>query len=299
MLDLKSMTTEKCNENSVGFSFMSIKDAIELMHKEDYEAVRCIEEEIDMIEKVISVTSDTLENGGRIIYIGAGTSGRLGLLDAVECPPTFGVDYNTVVGIIAGGKNAFVKAFEGAEDSKKYAVDDLKEHNLTSKDVVIGVAASGRTPYVIGGLEYANSIGAKTAAVVCNKNSEISKMCPLTIEVDAKAEVLTGSTRLKAGTATKLILNMISTISMIRVGKIYKNYMVDVKMSNEKLVKRGINIVSEVVGCSSDIAQETLSKTNNNVKEAIVMLLMDCDFEKAKEYLIKTKGHIKQGGDND
>ncbi len=293
MIDIAKLGTEQVNKNTTNFSEMSIQEAIQAMHQEDFNAVRCIEGEISMIEKVIEITSQALQNGGRIIYIGAGTSGRLGLLDAVECPPTFGVDYNTVVGLIAGGENAFIKAFEGAEDSKEFAVEDLRKLNLTNLDVVVGVAASGRTPYVIGGLEYAQSIGAKTCGVVCNKGSKIKEICPLTVEVDAGPEVLTGSTRLKAGTATKLVLNMISTISMMRLGKIYKNYMVDVKMTNEKLVARGIGIVVSVTGCSSQQAKDALEETNNNVKEAIVMLLLNCSSQEAKDTLIKNKGHIK------
>lgn len=294
MIDLTKMATEQTNAATTEFSSMSVKQAIEAMHQEDFNAVKCVEDQVNMIEQVIELAGDVLVAGGRIIYIGAGTSGRLGLLDAVECPPTFGVDYNTVVGLIAGGNNAFVKAFEGAEDSKEGAVKDLKSINLDSKDIVIGVAASGRTPYVIGGLEYAQSLGAKTAGLVCNRNSKIKDVCPLTIELETGPEVLTGSTRLKAGTATKLVLNMISTISMIKLGKIYKNYMVDVKMTNEKLVTRGISIVCSVTQCGEDEAKQALLETENNVKEAIVMILLGCDRLSAQQKLIETKGHIKK-----
>lgn len=294
MIDLSKMTTEQVNPNTVHLSAMSIREAITTMNQEDYNAVKCIESQIDMIEKVITITSDALENGGRIIYIGAGTSGRLGLLDAVECPPTFGVDYNTVVGLIAGGDNAFVKAVEGAEDSKQFAVDDLKKIGLNEKDVVIGVAASGRTPYVIGGLEYAASINAFTCGLVCNRSSEIEAMCEHTIVVEPGPEVLTGSTRLKAGTATKLVLNMISTISMIRIGKVYNNYMVDVKMSNQKLITRGINIICSVTDCSQETAQATLEKADGSVKTAIVMVLLDCDKDSAEKALCKAKGRIQE-----
>lgn len=294
MIDLSKMTTEQVNPNTVHLSAMSIREAVEVMNHEDYNAVKCIESQYDMIEKVITMTSDALEHGGRIIYIGAGTSGRLGLLDAVECPPTFGVDYNTVVGLIAGGDNAFVKAVEGAEDSKQFAIDDLKKINLSEKDVVIGVAASGRTPYVIGGLEYAKSIHAKTCGLVCNRNSEIEAMCKHTIVVEPGPEVLTGSTRLKAGTATKLVLNMISTISMIRIGKVYNNYMVDVKMSNQKLITRGINIICSVTDCSQEKAKATLVKADGSVKTAIVMVLLDCDKDCAEEALSKSKGRIQE-----
>lgn len=293
MIDLSKMTTERVNPNTTNFSAMSIREAIETMNHEDYNAVKCIEDQYEMIEKVICITSDALENGGRIIYMGAGTSGRLGLLDAVECPPTFGVNYDTVVGLIAGGDNAFVKAVEGAEDSKEFGVNDLKAISLNEKDVVIGIAASGRTPYVIGGLEYAQSIGAKICALVCNKNSAIKEICPLTIEVEPGPEVLTGSTRLKSGTATKLVLNMISTISMIRIGKIYHNYMVDVKMSNEKLVTRGTNIVCSVTGCEREAAQEALEKSEGGVRVAIVMILLNCSKEAAIAALDKVNGRIQ------
>lgn len=299
MIDLTKMATEQANNATTGFSEMSVKEAITAMHQEDYNAVKSVENQIDMIERVIEMTGDVLSNGGRIVYLGAGTSGRLGLLDAVECPPTFGVDYNTVLGLMAGGSNAFVKALEGAEDSKEYAVNDLKDIHLNEKDVVIGIAASGRTPYVIGGLEYASSIGAKTAGLVCNRNSKIKEICPLTIELETGPEVLTGSTRLKAGTATKLVLNMISTISMIKLGKIYKNYMVDVKMTNEKLVTRGTSIVCSVTQCSEEVAKEALLATENNVKEAIVMILLGCDRSMAQQKLIETKGHIMKKEDTE
>lgn len=230
---------------------------------------------------------------GRIIYIGAGTSGRLGLLDAVECPPTFGVDYNTVVGLIAGGERAFIKAVEGAEDSKEQAVEDLKGINFSKEDVLVGIAASGRTPYVIGAINYAKEIFAEVCAVVCNKNSEISKICKNIIEVEVGPEILTGSTRLKAGTATKMVLNMISTISMVNIGKVYKNYMVDVKTSNQKLMLRAKNIVKEVTGCSEEEANFVLEKSEGSAKIAIVMLLFNCDVNKAKEKLEKVNGRIQ------
>ncbi len=293
MVDLSKMSTERVNPNTTEFSSMGIREAIRVMNQENYYSVKCIEQQFDVLEKVIETTSEALERGGRIIYTGAGTSGRLGLLDAVECPPTFGVDDNTVIGLIAGGRDAFVEAVEGAEDSKELGVGDLKKIGLNEKDVVIGLAASGRTPYVIGGLEYAKEVGAKYCAVVCNRDSEISKICPLTVEAEPGPEVLTGSTRLKAGTTTKLILNMISTISMIRIGKIYKNYMVDVKMSNEKLITRGTNIVTEVTGCSADEAKKALSRSGGGVRTAIVMILLGCGKEEAEKALEKVNGRIQ------
>lgn len=293
MVDLSKMSTERVNPNTTEFSSMGIREAIRVMNQENYYSVKCIEQQFDVLEKVIETTSESLERGGRIIYTGAGTSGRLGLLDAVECPPTFGVDDNTVMGLIAGGRDAFVEAVEGAEDSKELGAEDLKKIGLNEKDVVIGLAASGRTPYVIGGLEYAKEVGAKYCAIVCNRGSEISKICPLTVEAEPGPEVLTGSTRLKAGTTTKLILNMISTISMIRIGKIYKNYMVDVKMSNEKLITRGTNIVAEVTGCSADEAKKALSRSGGRVRTAIVMILLGCEKEEAEKALEKVNGRIQ------
>lgn len=292
MIDLSEMPTETVNEHSNNLSSLNALEAVRLFNQEDLKAVKCIESQYENITRVIELTSYALSNEGRIIYMGAGTSGRLGLIDAVECPPTFGVDYNTVVGLIAGGENAFIKAEEGAEDSLEFGRVDLDKINLTNKDVVIGIAASGRTPYVIGGLNYAKGKGCKIGAIVCNYNSKIKEICESTIEIVPGPEVLTGSTRLKAGTATKLVLNMISTISMINQGKVFKNYMVDVKMSNAKLIQRGINIICAVTDCSEELAEEKLIESNNSVKEAIVMILLDCNHQSAKSQLEKANGYI-------
>lgn len=294
MIDLSKLTTEQENPRTKQLSAMGIREAIEIMNEENLQAVKCIESQYDRLERVIEMTSDALERGGRIVYIGAGTSGRIGLLDAVECPPTFGVDYETVIGLIAGGENAFVKAVEGAEDSKEQGRADLEAIHLSKEDVVIGLAASGRTPYVIGALEYARQIGAHRAAIVCNEKSPISQICPLTIEAIAGPEVLTGSTRLKAGTATKLICNMISTLSMIRIGKVYKNYMVDVKMTNEKLKTRGVNIVMSVTDCSKEQAQKALEMAQGQVRNAIVMILLGCSKEEAEAALEQAGGQIQK-----
>jgi len=294
MIDLSKLTTEQENPRTKQLSAMGIREAIEIMNEENLQAVKCIESQYDRLERVIEMTSDALERGGRIVYIGAGTSGRIGLLDAVECPPTFGVDYETVIGLIAGGENAFVKAVEGAEDSKEQGRADLEAIHLSKEDVVIGLAASGRTPYVIGALEYARQIGAHRAAIVCNEKSPISQICPLTIEAIAGPEVLTGSTRLKAGTATKLICNMISTLSMIRIGKVYKNYMVDVKMTNEKLNTRAVKIVMSVTDCSKEQAQKALEMAQGQVRNAIVMILLGCSKEEAEAALEQAGGQIQK-----
>jgi N-acetylmuramic acid 6-phosphate etherase len=293
MIDLSKLTTETENPVSKNLSAMTITDSIELFNKEDYKAVSCIESQYSNIEKVIKLTIKALESNGRIIYIGAGTSGRLGVLDAVECPPTFGVDYDRVIGLVAGGESAFGIPKEDIEDSAEIIVEDLKNVNLNSNDIVIGIAASGRTPYVISGLEYAKKIGSSYAAIVCNFDSDISKICENTIEIVPGPELLTGSTRLKSGTATKLVLNMISTIAMTQIGKVYKNYMVDVQLSNKKLVQRGINIICAVTECSNQLAEEKLNEADNSVKTAIVMILYNLDYEDAKLSLIKSFGKIE------
>ena len=219
---LKNVNTELRNPKSLGLDKMTISDAIGLMIEEEYNVIEALKDQHSNITDVINETSQALKKGGRIIYVGAGTSGRLGILDAVECSPTFSVDYNTVVGLIAGGEKAFIQAVEGAEDNPLFAHNDLKDISLNNKDIVIGIAASGRTPYVIGAFEYAKQIGAKSVAISCSKNAKISEYADLAIEAVPGPEVLTGSTRLKAGTTQKLILNMISTLSMVSVGKVYQ-----------------------------------------------------------------------------
>lgn len=294
MVDLTGMATETPNSRSSNLSAMSIAQAVDLMNKEDFNAVRAVSAARDRIIEVIEKASRALADQGRIIYIGAGTSGRLGVLDAVECPPTFGVDYNTVVGLIAGGENAFVKAKEGAEDSREQGELDLREIHLCSRDMVIGIAASGRTPYVLGALEYAMEIGCETGAIVCNADSPVADLCKTTIELLPGPEVLTGSTRLKAGTATKMVLNMISTISMVRQGKVYGNYMVDVKMTNEKLISRGIGIVQTLTKADQKTAREALAECDNEVKTAIVMILTHSTAARARKLLQAGHGHIEQ-----
>lgn len=294
MVDLNGMTTEENNPNSKEFSSLSVSEAVTLMNAEDMNAVRAVSAAHDQIVRVIEKSKAALMNGGRIIYTGAGTSGRLGVLDAVECPPTFGVDYNTVIGLIAGGENAFVKAKEGAEDSAQQGAADLSAIDLKPVDMVIGIAASGRTPYVLGALKYAMELGCPVGAIVCNAHSPIAALCPDTIELLPGPEVLTGSTRLKSGTATKMVLNMISTISMTGLGKIYGNYMVDVKMTNEKLLSRGIGIVQSLTGADQAQAVAALKASDQEVKTAIVMILTGSDADQARSLLKKAGGHIEE-----
>ncbi|MES5895661.1 MULTISPECIES: N-acetylmuramic acid 6-phosphate etherase [Bacillus cereus group] len=291
---LENLSTEHRNEKTTNLDEMSIKEVLQSMNEEDRTVALAVEKEIEQIEKVVQTVIKSFEEEGRLIYIGAGTSGRLGILDAVECPPTFGTDDKMVQGFIAGGLKAFTKAVEGAEDREELAEEDLKSIGLNEKDTVIGIAASGRTPYVIGGLKYASSVGASTASISCNKNAEISKYAKINVEVETGAEILTGSTRLKAGTAQKLVLNMISTASMIGVGKVYKNLMVDVQSTNEKLVERSKRIIVEATGVSYEVAAEYYEKANRNVKVAIVMVLLQCEYGEAKEKLKEAKGFVKK-----
>ena len=281
MVNIKNLGTEKRNPKTENLDSLSIEEILEIMNEEDQNVLATIKEHIGNISKLIEQTTLAYKNGGRIIYVGAGTSGRLGLMDAVEVVPTFNSE--RFVGFIAGGEHAFVKAVEGAEDSKELCVEDLKSIDFNAKDILIGIAASGRTPYVIGGIEYAKQIGAVTGCVVCNYDSEIGKLVDYPIEVSAGPEVVTGSTRLKSGTCQKIILNMISTVTMIKVGKVYKNLMIDVRPTNEKLVERCRNIVMSCTGCDYETADKTLNETNNSTKIAVTMIL----FNKTKDEAIK------------
>ena len=294
MIDLTKLTTEQRNPDTMNLDQMSTLEFVETMNREDGKVIEAVHEVLPQVAEVIGWTTEALSRGGRIIYMGAGTSGRLGVLDAVECPPTFGVSPDVVVGLIAGGERAFVKAVEGAEDSSTLGTEDLKNLGLNDKDVVIGIAASGRTPYVIHALRYARSIGVKTAIIACNRNSEMSKEADVAIEPVTGPEVLTGSTRLKAGTAQKLILNMISTGSMVGVGKVYENLMVDVMQSNLKLKTRAENIVMAATDCDRETARKTIDEAKGSVKLAITSILLNTSVEEAKNELEKANGHIRR-----
>lgn len=294
MINLENLTTERRNETTFGLDEMSVAEAVKLMNQEDHNVPAAVEEQLPQIEKVIAATIESFKKGGRLIYMGAGTSGRLGVLDAAECVPTFGVEAEMVVGLIAGGEQAMTVAVEGAEDDAELGAQDLKDLKLTENDMVIGIAASGRTPYVIGGLNYARSIGASTGTISCNKGAEISKHADMPIEVDCGPEFLTGSTRLKSGTAQKLILNMISTISMIGIGKVYNNLMVDVKPTNEKLVERSKRIIMQATEADYETAARYFAEADQNVKLAIVMILTDSSKEAAAEKLIQADGFVKK-----
>lgn len=292
-MNLDKLTTERRNQETMNLDQLTVKEALIKMNQEDQKVAVAVEEALPQIEPVVTAIINSFNQGGRLIYMGAGTSGRLGVLDAAECVPTFGVEPEMVQGLIAGGQAAMTVAVEGAEDSKELGQEDLVKIELTNKDVVVGIAASGRTPYVIGGLKYADSIGAITASISCNKDAEISKYAQFPIEVDAGPEFLTGSTRLKSGTAQKLILNMLSTISMIGIGKVYNNLMVDVKPTNEKLVERSKRIIMEATSCDYNTAEKYFVAADENVKLAIVMLLTNSSKTEAAEKLIAGNHFIK------
>ena len=293
MIDLTKLVTETRNPNTMELDQMTPLELVSVMNQEDLNVVAGVKEALPQVAQAIEWAVSSLEAGGRIVYFGAGTSGRLGVLDAVECPPTFGVSPDVVVGLIAGGEKAFVRAVEGAEDSLELCEEELKKIGLNKNDIAIGIAASGRTPYVIGGLRYARFLGCKTVAIACNKGSEVGKEAELAIEPSCGPEVLTGSTRLKAGTAQKMILNMISTGSMVGVGKAYQNLMVDVQQTNKKLVVRAQNITIAATGCTREEAARALEQADGNAKLAIVMLLTQMPVEEAKAKLETAHGHVR------
>ena len=293
-LDLNKMTTETRNPNTMNLDVMTPLEVVTAMNNEDAKVPAAIRPVLPQIAQVVEWAIQAVEAGGRVFYMGAGTSGRLGVLDAAECPPTFGVSDDVIIGLIAGGDKAFLKAVEGAEDSRELGREDLETRGLTKNDLVIGIAASGRTPYVLGALDYAKEIGCHTAAISCNAGCAIGKAAEVAVEAEVGPEVLTGSTRLKAGTAQKLILNMISTATMVGVGKAYQNLMVDVMQTNEKLRRRAEKIVMEATGVSQEEARKNLDLAGDNAKTAITMILAGCDAQEAKARLDKARGHVRE-----
>lgn len=290
---ISHLTTETRNPKSSELDTLSSLEIIQIMNEEDHKIAQAINKQLPNISKAVDVIVNQLNEGGRVIYFGAGTSGRLGVLDASECPPTFS-STDEFIGIIAGGDKALRIPIEGAEDSFTLCVDDLKKLNLTSKDVAIGLAASGRTPYCIGGLEYAKSLGCHTVSLTCNPNSKMSQIAEIRIDIEVGPEVLTGSTRLKSGSAQKMVLNMLSTASMVRYGKVYSNLMVDVSPTNEKLVKRAVKIVMDATGCDEELAEKKLQEAHLKPKCAIVMIMKDCSYEDALVLLKKAKNFIRE-----
>lgn len=291
---MTKLTTEGYHPDTTDLDLMSTSEIVKLMNEEDKKVPLAIAKVLPEIEQAITAVVHALKNGGRLFYVGAGTSGRIGLLDAVECPPTFSTSPKLVQAILAGGADAVMIAIEGAEDDLSLGEVELQKQQLTNRDVVIGIAASGRTPFVKGALIYAQQLGAKTISLVSNAHSVISQHADIAIEVITGPEILTGSTRLKAATAHKQILNMITTTTMIKLGKVYKNLMVDVHASNFKLRERAKQIVCEVTGVSYSQAENVLEQTNFQVKLAIVLLLTNTTIEEAAELLAQSEGHVRR-----
>lgn len=290
---LSTLITEQRNPNSMHVDSLSALEIVQLMNEEDKQVPLAIEKCLPQIAQAAECIVAAFQQGGRLVYIGAGTSGRLGVLDASECPPTFGVSPEMVKGIIAGGERALRHPIEGAEDSKEQAVIDLQTIQFSSKDVLVGIAASGRTPYVIGALEYAKSLGSVTVSIASNPNSAMANIVDIAIDTVVGPEVLTGSSRLKSGTAQKLVLNLLTTASMILMGKCYQNLMVDVQASNEKLKARAIRIVMQATDCDKALAEETLKQADQNAKLAIMMILSGLDRAQAEALLEKHQGKLQ------
>lgn len=293
MHNIGSLTTELPNPRTTALDSMPLVELLATMNAEDAGVAAAVAQAIPQIARAVELIVESRRRGGRLIYIGAGTSGRLGVLDAVECPPTFGIDPGEVVGIIAGGPEAFSKAVEGAEDDPARAEQDLAAANLTAADVVVALAASGRTPYAIGALHYGRSVGAATVAISCNRNADSSAHADVGIEIETGPEVVTGSTRLKAGTAQKMVCNMLSTATMVQVGKVYGNLMVDLHPTNAKLVDRARRIIAEATGVDAPTAAALLDAAGGHAKTAIVMQLAGVDAAAARKLLDRTQGFVR------
>lgn len=286
------MVTEQRNPRSMGIDRRSTLEILQIMNEEDAAVTQAVRQALPAIAEAVELITQRLRGGGRLFYVGAGTSGRLGVLDAAECVPTFSVPPELVQGVIAGGEEALVHSIEGAEDRPELGSHDLKARGLTAQDVVVGIAASGRTPYVVGALFYARHVGAATIGISCNTPAQVLDAADIRIPVIVGPEILTGSTRLKAGTAQKLVLNMLSTATMIKLGKVYNNLMVDVKVSNQKLADRARRIIREITGVSTDEAGELLAQTDNEVKPAIVMAMFGVSADEARARLAAANGML-------
>jgi len=292
-VELDRLPTEARNPRTTALDAMPVPDLLAVMNAEDAQVPHAVRTALPAITRAVDVVAGALRAGGRLIYLGAGTSGRLGLLDAAECPPTFGTDPAQVTGVIAGGADAVLAAVEGAEDDGRRAAADLDAVGLEARDVVVGLSASGSTPYVVHGLEHARALGAATISVACNPGALVGRHADIPIEVDTGPEVLTGSTRLKAGTAQKLVCNMISTAAMVRLGKAYENLMVDVRPTNAKLDHRARRIVAEATGEDAATAASALDAASGSAKVAIVMLLTGRGAEDARELLVAADGRVR------
>ena len=293
-VELRKIDTEQRNPRTAQIDTLSTLDMVTLINEEDHRCAEAVRAVLPEIARSIDAIYEKVHAGGRLFYCGAGTSGRLGVLDAAECPPTYGVDPGLVVGLIAGGAPAFLKAVEGAEDSRELGEADLRAHDFSARDALVGIAASGRTPYVLGAMDYARSLGAPVMALTCCHDSEMSRHADITMAPVPGPEVVTGSSRMKSGTCQKLVLNLLSTCVMIKMGKVYGNLMVDVKASNEKLYHRAVSIVCAATGTDEQTAQATLEKCDFHCKTAIVMLLLGMDAAEARAVLDAADVRIAQ-----
>lgn len=291
---LNQLITEQRNPNSMQLDSLSAQELVALINREDQQVALAVEKCLPQIALAVEKIVVAFERGGRLVYVGAGTSGRLGVLDASECPPTYGVKPEMVIGLIAGGDHALRHPIEGAEDNVQQGQADLEEIDFSARDVLVGIAASGRTPYVLGALNYAKQLGATTVSIASNPNSKMAEVADIAIETVVGPEVLTGSSRMKSGTAQKLVLNMLTTASMVLIGKCYQNLMVDVQASNEKLKARALKIVMEATECDNETAANILAKANGKVKLAILMQLSGLDALEAQSLLDKSNGKLRQ-----
>lgn len=293
-INLSAMVTENRNPNSEKIDNCSTLEILQIINNEDKQVATAVEKQLPQIANAVETITRAFSNQGRLIYIGAGTSGRLGILDASECPPTYGTPPQQVIGLIAGGQPAIFRAVENAEDNPELAVADLKNINFNAKDVLVGIAASGRTPYVIGAMQFAKSIGATVISLCCNPKAPMIAIADIAITPIVGAEVITGSSRMKAGTAQKMVLNMLTTASMIKRGKVYGNLMVDVEATNAKLIERQISIVMQATECNRETAILALKQSQRHCKTAILMILANLNAEQAKQALSKNNGFIRQ-----
>ena len=294
MEELKKLDTEQRNPSSANIDQLSTEEMVRLINREDHRCAEAVSLVLPEIARSVDLIEGQLRRGGRLFYVGAGTSGRLGVLDAAECPPTYGVSPDLVVGLIAGGSSALLKAVEGAEDSPALGRQDLIDHGFSEKDALVGIAASGRTPYVLGAMDYARELGAPVMALTCCRNSEMSRHADVTMAPIPGPEVITGSSRMKSGTCQKLVLNMLSTCVMVKLGKVYGNLMVDVQATNQKLVNRAVRIVCAAAGVEEKEAEEALKQSSFSCKTAIVMLLLKTDAAEAARLLAGSDGRIAQ-----
>ncbi|MBL1228004.1 N-acetylmuramic acid 6-phosphate etherase [Enterococcus sp. BWB1-3] len=293
-MEINQLTTETRNINSQHIDRLTTAEMVKIINNEDKKVAEAVEKALPEIAKAIDLIAERFKKGGRLIYCGAGTSGRLGTLDAIELTPTYSVSPKQAFGILAGGKEAMYEAVEGAEDSKELAVNDLKSHQLTDQDVVIAIAASGRTPYAISAVEYGNQLGALTVSVTCNKDGVMNQLAQIGIAAVVGPEIITGSTRMKAGTAQKMILNMLSTGVMIKAGKVYQNLMVNVQPTNLKLIQRSISIIREATGSDAETAEQYLRKAENHVAAAIVMIETGRSLSESEQSLKENNDRIAQ-----